>query len=1476
MIQELLRQRAAQRKQVNDTSVNGNNNTTMTEKIKRKRELLMNYALNPNSTSEDFDKIIAEYGDDVPFSVNEAMDLIQSINLIFPQINSIMNNFDNFYNKNMGAYLLKYAKEHNLYNQTFTRVNRFKNNPYFSENVSNKEFKEIWKSLKNKYSFLNDSDLDITHQLYNIEDLKQLIGYSNDVVKEKTTEEYNIPSLDLSIPTTKGELYRYWNNLSELYNPSNINVFGDITTNCMNDKLDDIKVCYVIYKPKDEDFQNRILLSNDKHFQDFIQFLPEKDRIAINICNSTKSNSTIGKICLSKIFDKILLTLSKNCILVPVDAATCQLFGCTDFSQFYKYNKHIVVCNMAESYNDAMNVINDIVINNQKVSVKRVNNFNTENVIVNIENHINKDGLYYIDKTLTNSNNNVDNNVNNNIDNKIANITLDQLNSQSDFQFSQKIYTFSEFERILNELDGYNIAYISKSLSKGNSGIDKNGKSYIVMRKGLDKRFYYLDPSITLGYSVLKDAKVEEPLNRLNIVNNVPLSKIYHIKYNIKQEEGKKGVIPYFYNSDFTNSTYIASHIRNRYKYKEGSNNLRIVVLDFETEMDAIKVKGNTPTTDAKCRLISLFDILTKTFYCAVLKDLNYHKDITINDIKEHDGCKVYIDEYTNEVDLWKWLNKKIYELDPDIITGWNVEKFDLTYAIVRSTRTLNIPFKSKYGNFEIITNRGNGEFSVGVDGIVILDYQSLYRICKPNKMESYKLEFICQEELKKGKRPLIVDDHDKMYYEHLREYVLYNLEDVERVYELENKMNYIKFQYEMCNVCNVSWDDIYSKTRLVDGLVYNYAWDNYRTLLKERTHEEDVSHNINSILFSAISEYMTNNNISTIANGKISLNDQLNKLTNLSSNKDDDNEGYEGAVVLEPQKGIYDIVADLDASQMYPRLMIRCNIFKDTLCGIILINNEENAEKWMYNRDEFPSEILIKEFNKANNQILKLSKAEFEDYLKDKILTPFGTIYWKASVKRSLISNTIIMLINNRIKYKNLMKECIGKIDILKKDTENHDKEILELTLLVERYDNLQTAYKYLINSFYGVMGMFIYRLADIFSAATITACGRELTKMVCYYSSMYIDKMMENKKIDVNFNEISIDCKTLKDMEMIENRPNVLYGDTDSEFVWMGKVIRHIYGDNISTDQKIEYAWQAIDRVSKFINEYVIINILKRKGIDPNDEDKDYNYEYKKEIVMSKILFGEAKKQYAMHMVMREGKKLDKVDIKGMPAIKSDNTRFSRNLGMDIINYLLKDYDIQDKRNSNKILIEKYKNSIIEASELINVGDLSIGRPVSMVKDISSYATIQAGIRGMLLYDVLFDHEFRAGSKGYQYYISKINWEKLHTTPTDIKMKFMQKYGTCKWYNKVMSTCTDELFFSSITIPVDLTKLDTSLFIINKKETITTCVKEKIADLMNLVGIRSLDETDNKKLLRKTFTSQGMMEIKNMIKRKDPNFTI
>ena len=94
----------------------------------------------------------------------------------------------------------------------------------------------------------------------------------------------------------------------------------------------------------------------------------------------------------------------------------------------------------------------------------------------------------------------------------------------------------------------------------------------------------------------------------------------------------------------------------------------------------------------------------------------------------------------------------------PDIITGWNVQLFDIAYLSSRIQRVLGdraLNECSPHGitdSFEVPYAKGRTQLAFNWYGISILDYMELYKKFSYKTQESYSLDHISKEELGKEK----------------------------------------------------------------------------------------------------------------------------------------------------------------------------------------------------------------------------------------------------------------------------------------------------------------------------------------------------------------------------------------------------------------------------------------------------------------------------------------------------------------------------------------------------------------------------------------------------------------------------------------------------------------------------------------------------------------------------------------------------
>ena len=215
---------------------------------------------------------------------------------------------------------------------------------------------------------------------------------------------------------------------------------------------------------------------------------------------------------------------------------------------------------------------------------------------------------------------------------------------------------------------------------------------------------------------------------------------------------------------------------------------LKFISLDIETAM---------PQTGKPTALYSI-GLVTATQACVMLVGEERDSDDYFSDHQRH----YFKDEKSLLTAFMLW----VYEEDPDLIVGWNVVDFDFRF-LQRKCEQWNIPFilgrggeachwrEHPSGNKWFLTIPGR----VVLDGIDTLK-QAMYHF------ESFSLEFVSQEVLKKGKNIDHAEDRGedhrgeeitRLYLEDQDAFIRYNLEDCRLVYEIFETLQLLEFSIE-------------------------------------------------------------------------------------------------------------------------------------------------------------------------------------------------------------------------------------------------------------------------------------------------------------------------------------------------------------------------------------------------------------------------------------------------------------------------------------------------------------------------------------------------------------------------------------------------------------------------------------------------------------------------------------------------------
>ena len=224
----------------------------------------------------------------------------------------------------------------------------------------------------------------------------------------------------------------------------------------------------------------------------------------------------------------------------------------------------------------------------------------------------------------------------------------------------------------------------------------------------------------------------------------------------------------------------------------------------------------------------------------------------------------------------------------PDILTGWNVELYDVPYICGRMERLFGEKEMKQMSPWGIVHReemeiKGRNQILYNMYGINVVDYLDLYKKFTYTNQESYRLDHIAFVEL--GQRKL---DHSEFenfkdfYTKDWQKFIDYNIIDVELVSRLEDKMKLIELAIALAYDAKVNIRDVYYQVRMWDTIIYNFL------------------------------------------KGK--------GVVVPPAKRSDKNEKYEGAYVKEPIPGRYDWVVNFDLNSLYPHLIMQYNISPETL----------------------------------------------------------------------------------------------------------------------------------------------------------------------------------------------------------------------------------------------------------------------------------------------------------------------------------------------------------------------------------------------------------------------------------------------------------------------------------------------------------------------------------------------------------------
>jgi len=236
---------------------------------------------------------------------------------------------------------------------------------------------------------------------------------------------------------------------------------------------------------------------------------------------------------------------------------------------------------------------------------------------------------------------------------------------------------------------------------------------------------------------------------------------------------------------------------------------ISVVSIDIECAID-----GGFPDVEKALNEITAITIGRNgnktTFGCGEYKE---HQD-NVKYYKCRDEAAL-LDSF---LEVW---NGSLYS--PDVLTGWNIEYFDVPYLVNRIRNVLGDGHAERLSPWGILRERDleiRGKRVKVYDpvGISVLDYIALYKKFTYTTQESYKLDYITKIEL--GASKLDYSEYsnlDDLRFNNFQKYIEYNIHDVELVEQLEDKLKLIELVYAMAYDAKVNYIDCLASVKQWD-----------------------------------------------------------------------------------------------------------------------------------------------------------------------------------------------------------------------------------------------------------------------------------------------------------------------------------------------------------------------------------------------------------------------------------------------------------------------------------------------------------------------------------------------------------------------------------------------------------------------------------------------------------------------------------
>ena len=388
------------------------------------------------------------------------------------------------------------------------------------------------------------------------------------------------------------------------------------------------------------------------------------------------------------------------------------------------------------------------------------------------------------------------------------------------------------------------------------------------------------------------------------------------------------------------------------------------VIMTFDIEVEMVSGLPNTEKAENEITAIALHDSATDDYFALVLdKEGKIKQSVSVKD-------KTTVKTFRTEKELLYEFMSLYEHINPTIITGWNIDFFDVPYLYNRLKNLFGPTFANRLspiGECFYSPYRKRWSFA----GVASLDYINLYKNYNYGLEPSYTLNYIAKKEL--GREKIAYEGSlDKLFETDLEKFIEYNVVDVELVVELDRKLQFIDLCRGICHAGHVPYEDFVYSSKYLEGACMTY--------LKRK--------------------------------GLVAPNKPADRREKMAEINESGQEKFIGAYVKDPIPGKYDWLYDLDLTSLYPSIIMTLNISPETKVGKI---KGFDIEGWVKG--------TTPEYEVENSDLV-YSHTELKELLTDNnmAISSNGVLY--SQDKPGLIPDILNLWFSQRVEFRKLEKQ--------------------------------------------------------------------------------------------------------------------------------------------------------------------------------------------------------------------------------------------------------------------------------------------------------------------------------------------------------------------------------------------------------------------------------------------------------------------